>query len=267
MDRLQVKLILDKINTLFQSIQQDNQVSSLEKDLLLSYIRKLYEAALGNTFQIPDFSKQDNEIKPQPKVETPIYEAPKIIEIPADYYDEIIVEKESPISKPVEVVQEKVEVQPVVEKIIEKEVVPQPIEPEIEIIEQTEEDPIVVVAEPKVDKVAEPKSNDPYLQFSAKVENLFTIESKNDLFTKLAESPVADLSKAFGLNEKILIINDLFGGQQNEMENVITKLNGYSNFETAKELLYRFANRFSWASENKELRAKNFIKIVRRRYL
>lgn len=262
MDKLQVKIILDKINTLFQSIQQDNQVSSLEKDLLLSYIRKLYDAALGNSVPLHDFSKQDIEIKPQPKVEAPVYEAPKIIEIPKE-----ILEEKVEIIPRVEVNHiEPISHQNNTQHTVNENAVtqPDPIEEEVLVIE--EELPIVD-SEPKVDKVAEPNSNDPYLQFSSKVENLFTVESKNDLFTKLAETPVADLSRAFGLNEKILIVNELFGGQQNEMDTVIAKLNGYTNFDTAKELLFRFANRFNWAAENKEQRAKNFIKIVRRRYL
>ncbi|MEM1216478.1 MAG: hypothetical protein AAGJ82_12375 [Bacteroidota bacterium] len=44
MDLQRTKRLLDKINALHNSISVDNQVSSIERDLLLSYIRQFYDA-------------------------------------------------------------------------------------------------------------------------------------------------------------------------------------------------------------------------------
>ncbi len=284
MDQLQVKLILDKINTLFHSIQQDQQVSNLEKDLLLSYIRKLYEAALEK----PTYSRSasDTTLKQVPEQsiaqeETKHYEKPRIIELTPELLEHIPIKVEVPRAAPV---LEIVEDEPVV---VPEAVAEQPVDVPTETpIEVAEPEPVFSapvealkihdneptptmgqVPEPAIEKTSMPKAPEHLPHSSPKVDALFNIVTGNDLSSRLAETLVPDLTKAFGLNEKILIINDLFGGQQNEYDQVIQKLNGFNNYATAQELLYRFANRFHWAAETKELRAKNFIKIVRRRYL
>ncbi len=284
MDQLQVKLILDKINTLFHSIQQDQQVSNLEKDLLLSYIRKLYEAALER----PTFSRSasDTTLKQVPEQsiaheEVKTYEKPRIIELTPELLEHIPVKEEAAIPTPVlELVEEEPQVVPeaVEEKTIAvptetpvEIIVPAPITPEaVPALEIPDNEPTPTmgqIPEPSVDTLSMPKVPENLPHSSPKVDALFNIVTGNDLSSRLAETAVPDLARAFGLNEKILIINDLFGGQQNEYDQVIQKLNGYNNYEAAQELLYRMANRFNWAAETKETRAKNFIKIVRRRYL
>ena len=284
MDQLQVKLILDKINTLFHSIQQDQQVSNLEKDLLLSYIRKLYEAALER----PTFSRSasDTTLKQVPEQsiaheEVKIYEKPRIIELTPELMEEIpIKEAATPTTPVLELVEEEPQVIPeaVEEKPIDvpaetpaESTVPLAIVPEpTTALEKPDNEPtptVGLVSEPSIDTTSQPKVPEHHPHNSPKVDALFNIVTGNDLSSRLAETVVPDLTKAFGLNEKILIINDLFGGQQNEYEQVIHKLNSYNNYGSAQELLYRIANRFNWVAEAKETRAKNFIKIVRRRYL
>ena len=47
MDLQHAKILLEKINALYKSISADeNRVSSIERDLMLSYIRQLYDSFL-----------------------------------------------------------------------------------------------------------------------------------------------------------------------------------------------------------------------------
>ena len=69
------------------------------------------------------------------------------------------------------------------------------------------------------------------------------------------------------INEKMFTINELFGGNADEMNNILVALNGLSNFDEAKDILVRsVATKYSWGSPSKSKKAKTFIKLVQRRY-
>lgn len=96
MDLDQAKLILDKMNTMFKSISMDqDEPSSIEKDLMLSYTRQFYETFLdlGNT---PTPAKK-HRAKPKRKLSTPTPPPPPIVEIPESIKQ---MEKEVPTPPP-----------------------------------------------------------------------------------------------------------------------------------------------------------------------
>ncbi|NBC09512.1 MAG: hypothetical protein GVY26_20160 [Bacteroidetes bacterium] len=81
----QAKVTLDKINSLFNSLQHDGgKVSSIERDLMLSYVKQLYESFLHESASAN--STPSNEQPALPKEEpAPIrrgYTPPRIIEVP-----------------------------------------------------------------------------------------------------------------------------------------------------------------------------------------
>lgn len=92
--------------------------------------------------------------------------------------------------------------------------------------------------------------------------------SANDhsLAGKLARQPIADLRKAFGLNERFLYANELFGGDGQEFIRALNELNHLENFEDAKRMIEaRYQNTFKWNLEDETV--QEFISIVERRYL
>lgn len=99
------------------------------------------------------------------------------------------------------------------------------------------------------------------------MDDLFNFEDSDDLSGKFASSPIADLTKAMGLNEKILTINELFNGNASEYEKTMADLNGLTDFDEAKKMLVTgAATQYEWLTDNKRKKAIHFIKLIRRRY-
>lgn len=79
--------------------------------------------------------------------------------------------------------------------------------------------------------------------------------------------PIADLKKAIALNDRLLLTRELFAGDGQSFEATIQQLNGYDNFADAKSyLVQNCVVRFAWMDKKRIEEAKNFIKLVRRRY-
>ncbi|MBK7409732.1 MAG: hypothetical protein IPL49_03515 [Saprospirales bacterium] len=99
------------------------------------------------------------------------------------------------------------------------------------------------------------------------IDTLFEHHQATELSEKLSELPIQDLSKAMGLNERIFTINELFDGDQEAFKQAVQVLNGFHSFEEAKNyLVQEIAIQYNWAQTDKKNKAKNFIKLVRRRY-
>lgn len=107
-----------------------------------------------------------------------------------------------------------------------------------------------------------------------KIEFVPTGDSLNDqvnaeddsLATKLAKQPINDLRQAFGLNERFLFANELFGGDGQEFIRALNELNHLETFEDAKRLIEsRYQNNFNWKDEDENVSI--FMNVVERRYL
>ena len=96
---------------------------------------------------------------------------------------------------------------------------------------------------------------------------LFSFDEVTELSDKLSRKPISDLTKAMGINERIFTINELFGGDKEEFENMLVALNGLESFDQAKDvLMHSVAKKHSWQNDAKFKKARNFIKLVQRRY-
>ena len=216
------------------------KLTRIEKDILLDYIRKLYNSVLKEKFEIqndvpPKLKKFDNagEVKSSAKVRQPkqIEDIDKTKPYPVT---------ESNKSAKVEDVK--------AESKIEEEV--------ISIIDG------LSVEELKHDDVKTLKVlvSDEFLQ-------IFKEKNSNELSEKLGMLPVNDLRKAFGLNEKIFTVNELFDGDSNHFDNVINDLNLLSSFSDAKEyIISNLIVKYKWDTELKLKKAEQFVKTIRRRY-
>jgi len=242
----QAKLILEKINRLYKTMNLDtDNIDVFEQDLMLSYIRQLQDAfspKIQNSTSAPrTIPTVEKVTKPAPRIireEVPPTPppAPRIIETPVEA---------APVSRPVVV-----------------ETPPPPPPPVVE-------EPVYTPPPaPVVREVVTPQPVATRSSATAEFEELFEQNEARELSEKLGESPIKDLSKAMGLNEKILTINELFGGNKESFNSTLTLLNSMSNFEDAKNhLANKVAIKFNWAgSKEKTKLAKNFVKLVRRRY-
>ncbi|KAA3625014.1 MAG: hypothetical protein DWQ02_22300 [Bacteroidetes bacterium] len=237
MDLQQSKKILDKINALYQSISvEEDHISSIEKDLMLSYIRQLYESFL--------------ETKPE-TLSAPARKAIKKAKI-----------KKTPPSSPQPAEPAPAPVkQSAPEPVLE--VSPPAPEPEPE----AEPAP---APEPKVEKKPVAKTPPPSKVKATplgKFKTLFENKGANELSEKLSLQPISDITKSIAINDKLLYVNDLFGKDANAYAVTLNQLNSLGNMDEASNVLLEFAKSNDWLDDEKQDTARAFIKLVRRRYI
>ncbi len=100
-------------------------------------------------------------------------------------------------------------------------------------------------------------------------QKLFAKTSNNhELSERLSRAPIKDLQKAFGINDKLLVINHLFDGDLEHFNETLDVLNSKYSLEEAKSYLLRYiVDKYGWLDEGKQDEARDFIKLVERRYL
>lgn len=235
MDLKEAKLKLEKIRTLLESLERDeSNISSIERDLMLSYIRGLYDVVLSGADRAP---KQEAIAPPSPKAAQksqparPQYTPPRIIEIP-DSLKDLDTKPAPPPQAP-----------------------PRPTPP-------VAAAPVRPAPQPEAPAL---KTNSP-LAIPPKVAQLFAVREASDLSEKLSERPIQDLTKALAINDRLLYMNELFGRDLNALNDTLSQLNRLHTMEEAKALLEPIAARFDWPGEEREDTARDFIKLVRRRY-
>ncbi len=233
MDLKKAKLLLDKINALYKNISADKKnVSSIERDLMRNYILQFYESFLD----VPGPMASD---------------VPSVVEII----------KSTP--KPVE------------SRKVEKAPTPKPApapKPKVVSAPAPEPKPEVPAPPPVAEKKAPPppppapKPAAP-LKTNEDLEELFSFNDAKELSEKLSEMPITNIKKAMGLNERIFTVNELFGGDQAVFDLTLDTLNKLPDFNQAKSFLVRnAATKFNWTAKTRKGKAKNFIKLVKRRY-
>jgi hypothetical protein len=236
MDLQQAKVLINKINSLFKGMEGGNhKLSTIERDLMLSYIRELYEEFLNVRKDLPlekkpTRSAEEESHKPAFEVIAPKppkkVSKPKIIEVPDSLKDL----KPSAPPKP---------------KTVKK-------------------------ATPKI--VAKPKpqpqqATPPPPEKAKKYHALFEFKAAKELSEKLSERRIDDLTKSMAINDRLLYMNELFGKDFDSLNETLKVLNKYEDLEDAKGLLINLAERFDWLDEEKIPTAQSFIKLVRRKYI
>lgn len=90
-------------------------------------------------------------------------------------------------------------------------------------------------------------------------------EIKIEISEKLTETPVKDLKKAIGINDRFLYINDLFRGDEAMYERSIKTINGFSIWPEAEYWIRReLKTKLGWTDENGTV--KQFDQLVKRRF-
>ena len=106
-------------------------------------------------------------------------------------------------------------------------------------------------------------------RFNPAYDDLFYIKDSKELSQKLADSRIDDLNKAMGLNDKFLYINELFGGNAARFKIAIDYFNQEAkSLNDARTYIEReLIETFKWVTPLKADLSKQFIKLLRRRYL
>lgn len=240
MNTKKVEKNLRKINNLFATIREEGEASSIEKDLLKSYTRKLYDAILEE-------AEIDSPQKPASKVTKPTYS----LEEKPQPSPVVKVEPEKPT--------------PTVEAIVRKEL-------------HNEPTPVTPEPKPIVDKVVEEVIKEPTpapappkkaLAIDDDLKEIFEPIEITELSDRLSNAPIQDLTRqGFSINEKLFNISELFGGDSAYYQTVLERLNGFSSFDEAKQYLATgVAKDRQWGDPNKIKKATNFVRVVQRRYL
>lgn len=88
-----------------------------------------------------------------------------------------------------------------------------------------------------------------------------TIKPQSTTAEQIAKGSISDLGKAVGINDRFLLIRDLFGGSSEEYERVIARLNDFENLEDC--MIYIVEN-FDWAPNSDG--AKLMMELLERKY-
>ena len=248
------KLALEKIISLYNAMSTDEKnISTIERDLMLNYIRQLYEVFLeGSVVSVPK-----NETSVAPKIKENVVRQTNDAE--SDMPD-VYGTREKMVGTPVATFEREI-VKP--EPVFKRE------EPKIE----TPPPPPVYVAPPVVEQPKpQPRPVEVVRTSTAKINAsisaLFDDNSSKELSDRLSNQPVNDLTRGLGLNDKLLFQNNLFSNNKAAFDEVLKNINAMSSFDSARAFVSDIADRYSWdASEDKKKIARDFIRYMRRRFV
>ncbi|MEP7320382.1 MAG: hypothetical protein ABI761_00635 [Saprospiraceae bacterium] len=251
MDLIKAKSILGRLQAMHQALEFNPQLSSLERDLILNYLRDLYNIYLDADVQVmPTIKPISNAPSHDHPIEKEVVQ--KTLEFRFDPVDEPLQTHEPKTIMPSEI-----QIAPMVH----------PAEVEVKHSEaQKPYEPVVTFVQPSI-PVTPPIAPKSHI-VRASIQELFEVKKGTELSDKLHELPLKDINRAIGINDRLEMVAGLFGGQKPLFEQAISELNNLKSFEEASELLgLGPALQFKWDHEDHKEKAIEFIKLIRRRYL
>ena len=276
---------IEKISKLVQTLDWSDGLNSLDKEILADQIKVLYAVVSHGSFDMPDAldklpsskasdshglasSNGTASIPVASTIETVSHFEPvKVTEVVFEpKVTEPIIPSNNGVSIPVVVES------PVVETVATVVNTSQSNGHSAEILVETP----VQAPEPKLEPVQapEPKFEPVHVSVpsthttsSNGYAELYEIPLGKELASHLSNLPVKDLNDALGLNEKVLLMNELFDGVNEKFYHTLEKINQMPDFDSAKQYLNQeVVGVYGWMSSEKISRAKQFIKLVRRKF-
>ena len=231
-----------KINQLLDNMRDEEQVSKIEKDLLLSYIRDLYEKVTHTKDK--ESSKKDKDYK---AIKSEVAKDPMVVPV---------VEIKAP-TPPV------VEIADVVRQEITNQHNPTPVENQVVTPSSIQNN----IGHTPIEANHTEDLNLPKNNASQELLDLFEKGSVAELSDKLSQSPISDLTKCMGINERIFTVNELFGGDTGLFNNTMQELDKLNSLEQARDYLVNdVAAKLNWDDPSKIKKTSNFVKLISRRY-
>jgi predicted component of type VI protein secretion system len=96
---------------------------------------------------------------------------------------------------------------------------------------------------------------------------LFNIRTGSELSDRLSRQPIADLTRAFSINDRLLYTNDLFHKDQQAFAESVRQLDAYGDLATARRMITDLAHRYDWLHEERLETAQAFVQLISRRYI
>ena len=285
--------LLSRITSLHRSLQLDEggSLSAMERDLMLGYLRELYEIyakgvpvpAAPQAASVPPPSRPMPEHTPPlgaggppppPAPEPPVMRQPDPTPVSRPV--------PPPVHEPVRTATPPVTPPPSVQAPPQPTPAPQltnptpPPVPDAPVppppapaytanVVRTSPEPVTPTPPPPAPIPPSAPATPPPAPSSgnAKVAALFTESTPT---TRFARQPLADLTKALSINSRLLFTSDLFGGDGDLLNITLRTLNSAGAMSGARPVLENIAEKYDWASEEKQETAREFIELVRRRY-
>lgn len=248
MDLLKTKVYLDKLNREYTRLSKDPEnIARIDVDIMATYVRELYDALLSDA-------------------SAPVAHKPEHVHSHArkarpSYVEDTVAPDPAPAPPPPPVVEVKPAPAPMVQE--ERQAPPPPPPPPAPVVEAKPVPPPPPAPEPPV-VIAKPPVTAAH---SGDFDVLFEEKQAKELSEKLSEMPIADLRRAIALNDRLLLTRELFAGDGQAFEATINALNSYGSFMEAKAyLIDHCVVRYTWTDKKRLDAAKDFVKLVRRRY-
>lgn len=252
-DNKKILGILREIDDYTHRLNTSGNLPAIEKDLLLSKVRNLYDLILKI-----EVEESEDETSPAQKKKQALPHDPEIIN------EEAYVQKDNDVSLS--------EKPPKQEREGENASDEPESPPEVEEEVAEKEDKINVEEDGKIpergeEAIDKQQASHPEIiadKFHGKksmAENLAKGKSKNDISSRIHARPVRDIQSAIGVNDKFTFIRELFGGDRNLYHDTIQLLNNFDTFENAQDFLQ---SEFDWDMEDENV--QKLINLLRRKY-
>jgi len=266
------KELLEKLNKLVfalengdLSLEELNELESVtrqlhERSIILRY--KAFEKdVLGAAVATEEVNEEPEPIAVEPEV-TPVIEEEEKEEEPAfdfaifDEAEEVSQEIEEEPVQEVEEPEEEEEVEEV--SMYEPEPEPEKVE-NIAPVEMEEKETETIDPVDLPDPAPVPESTPTGNSFLDKFA-----QQDNSVAGRFSASPLSTLIGAFGLNERLRFINDLFDGSSEKFSDAIKALDSQADIDAAREKAAGFAEENQWDPEEEAV--VEFMHYLNRRY-
>ena len=103
-------------------------------------------------------------------------------------------------------------------------------------------------------------------QLAPALRELLARERGTGLGDRLGNAPIPDLTRALALNQRLVFQNELFGKSADSLRDALTELNNKDDYGDAARALVTMAREHNWTSDERQGPARDFVKLVQRRY-
>ena len=269
--------LLVTIQLLFENLNTGN-LSESDMETLVTSTRELYERALilrykayehkvygevETVVETPSVKEEHIVVEPVIEViDTPIIEKQEVVEEQPSFdmsfslFDQL--EETNDVAADAHTLNEQDLIQHnnVVEQVVAEQVVI-----EEKMVEVVVEEPVATIVEN-----TSPAFSEPVVEAPKGPKDAFDkmLDQDNSLGAKLMASRLDSLNGAFGLNEKLQMIHELFDGSSELFYQAIQIFDSLPDFTQAKVVLTNYKQEFSWDLESNLV--VEFVQKVARRY-
>lgn len=247
--------LLKKLNNLYDNIKDDGGISQIEKDLFLSYLKDIYEASLDGSDDASRSTSIDDTPIASGHLSSSLADIPQAIDDEPGSSDEVeFVEEEERLEKKTSSAPRSTENTNSHRVNDNKGLSQSTLDTFNKLHPDSEVEVVTVVDAPAV-------------VYSDDMLSLFEEVEISEVSERLSMTPVSDLTKAMGINEKIFTVRELFDKDQTLFKNTMAHLNTCADFSEAKKyLMAGVATDLGWDDPAKSKKAINFIRLVQRRF-